>query len=140
MIEIRLPYPPSVNHYWIKRKGRKGLCLSERAKVFRSLVAVQALKFLTAHKEIRDRDPVLRGNVELWMMVCPPDNRKRDFDNLLKATLDALVHAGLIEDDSKIKKASIWMMAKDPEKQGYVDIMLDQLGDDYDAEVRRKDL
>ena len=32
----------------------------------------------------------------------PPDLRKRDLDNLLKQTLDALQHAGIYLDDSQI--------------------------------------
>ncbi|MFV9998433.1 MAG: RusA family crossover junction endodeoxyribonuclease [Arsenophonus endosymbiont of Dermacentor nuttalli] len=32
----------------------------------------------------------------------PPDRRKRDLDNLMKAPIDALCHDGLIIDDSKI--------------------------------------
>ena len=32
----------------------------------------------------------------------PPDLRRRDLDNLLKPTLDALQHAGVYEDDSQV--------------------------------------
>jgi crossover junction endodeoxyribonuclease RusA len=39
--------------------------------------------------------------------ACPPDNRRRDLDNLLKATLDAMQHAGLYDDDSQIDSLKI---------------------------------
>jgi Holliday junction resolvase RusA-like endonuclease len=32
-----------------------------------------------------------------------PDNRERDIDNTLKATFDALAHAGVIRSDNQIK-------------------------------------
>jgi crossover junction endodeoxyribonuclease RusA len=41
-----------------------------------------------------------RLRVEL--SVTPPDNRRRDLDNLLKATLDAMQIAGVYYDDSQI--------------------------------------
>lgn len=40
----------------------------------------------------------LRVVIEAWR----PDNRKRDLDNLLKAVLDSLTHAGVWEDDGNI--------------------------------------
>jgi len=43
--------------------------------------------------------PKLVGNMSLVMEVYPPDNRRRDLDNLLKATLDAMEKAGLYSDD-----------------------------------------
>lgn len=126
-VKFRLPYPPTVNHYWIRRKGSTKLCLSERARVFRSLVAVQTLKFLTGHKEIRDRNPVMRGYLPLFLDIVPPDNRRRDFDNVLKGTLDALVHAKLVRDDCDFKVSLIRMNPKDPEKQGYVDVVIKEI-------------
>jgi crossover junction endodeoxyribonuclease RusA len=40
------------------------------------------------------------GRIALAMDAFPPDNRRRDIDNIQKATLDALQHAGVYEDDS----------------------------------------
>ncbi len=36
------------------------------------------------------------------MDVYPPDRRRRDLDNVLKALLDSLAHAKVYEDDSQI--------------------------------------
>jgi crossover junction endodeoxyribonuclease RusA len=41
---------------------------------------------------------LLRLDVEAWM----PDRRRRDLDNTLKATQDAMTHAGIWDDDSQI--------------------------------------
>lgn len=50
----------------------------------------------------------IEGPYKLTMLVLRPDKRKRDLDNLLKATSDALVIAGAISDDS----ACVWIEAK----------------------------
>jgi crossover junction endodeoxyribonuclease RusA len=49
----------------------------------------------------------LRVCIEAWR----PDNRKRDLDNLLKAALDSLTHAGVWEDDSQIADLRIFWAA-----------------------------
>lgn len=47
------------------------------------------------------------GRLYLHLVCQPPDQRKRDLDNLLKPLLDALQHAGLYEDDSQIDRLMI---------------------------------
>lgn len=86
-LEIALPYPPSVNHYWRHtRNGRH--YISERGRAYKADVA----------KICRECDP-FKGAVQVQLAVFYPDKRKRDPDNLLKALWDALVSSGLIEED-----------------------------------------
>jgi crossover junction endodeoxyribonuclease RusA len=42
------------------------------------------------------------GRLRVEIEVYPPDRRKRDIDNVCKATLDALAKAGVYQDDSQI--------------------------------------
>jgi Holliday junction resolvase RusA-like endonuclease len=42
-------------------------------------------------------------SIDAWL----PDLRRRDIDNLLKAPLDALTHAGLWDDDSQVMALAI---------------------------------
>lgn len=49
----------------------------------------------------------LYGRIEVSMIAYPPDNRSRDIDNLIKACLDAMTHAGVWVDDSQIDILSI---------------------------------
>jgi Holliday junction resolvase RusA-like endonuclease len=50
-----------------------------------------------------------RGKLRVQIEAFRPDNRRRDLDNLVKATSDLLVTHGVIEDDSKIwKLTSLW--------------------------------
>jgi len=47
----------------------------------------------------------LKGSLEVKVVLCPPDRRRRDEDNFAgKALFDALTHAGVWEDDSQIKR------------------------------------
>jgi crossover junction endodeoxyribonuclease RusA len=96
MIDLELPYPPSVNHYW-RRVGARTL-ISRGGRAFRRTVC----SILAAHG-IRPLD----GPVELVVDVFPPDRRRRDLDNLQKALLDALAHGGAYHDDSQIARLTI---------------------------------
>ena len=48
-------------------------------------------------------EPVL-----MEVYLHPPDVRKRDLDNYMKGLLDALVQAGILEDDSLIDQLFIY--------------------------------
>lgn len=54
-----------------------------------------------AGKELmRQRPKRHEGPVSISIVASPPQARKRDLDNLLKAALDLLVSHGVIHDDS----------------------------------------
>ena len=46
----------------------------------------------------------VNGRLEVRVTVCPPDNRRRDLDNVQKALLDALAKGGAYRDDSQIDR------------------------------------
>jgi len=48
------------------------------------------------------RGKPMTGRLAVTVDLYPPDKRRRDVDNSAKATLDALAHAGVYEDDSQI--------------------------------------
>jgi len=50
--------------------------------------------------------PPAVGRLAVTVEVFPPDRRRRDIDNLLKAVLDALQHGGAFPDDSRI----VWLL------------------------------
>jgi crossover junction endodeoxyribonuclease RusA len=89
MIELQLPYPPSVNQYY--RKFRNVMVISDRGRKFRSDVQAVVGKART-----------MDGRLSVEIEVYPPDKRKRDIDNVCKATLDALAKAGVYRDDEQI--------------------------------------
>ena len=98
MIEFTLPWPPSVNRYWRTYQGR--MLISEEGRAYRLRVEAQVF-VQRARKNLKG---ALKVEIEAWR----PDKRKRDLDNLLKATLDAMSHAGVYADDSQITDLRIY--------------------------------
>ena len=90
---ITLPWPPSVNHYW--RRSKNGMMhVSAEGLAFREAVGWNALQ--------QNAPKQLTGDLIVDIEAFMPDKRRRDLDNILKALLDALTHAGVWLDDSQI--------------------------------------
>lgn len=54
----------------------------------------------------------MEGDLQVWLEAYPPDKRRRDIDNLLKAVFDSLQKSGIILDDSQIKSVHARMLEK----------------------------
>ena len=52
------------------------------------------------------------GKISLTIDAYPPDNRRRDLDNIFKAACDGMQHAGLYDDDCNIKHIDATMHEK----------------------------
>lgn len=90
-MELLLPYPPSVNHYWIR--SSRGMFIGKRGKEYR-----EDVKDIADICKARKLEKPLK--VEVWQLL--PDRRQRDIDNIFKALFDALTHADIWNDDSQI--------------------------------------
>jgi len=110
-IKLKLPYPPTVNHYWGQLGSKK--FLGKKGKEFREAV------FLCAYNA---RKGALNARLHMEVYLYPPDKRKRDVDNVLKPLLDALEHAGVYENDSQIDKLCITRREVVPNGSCYVEI------------------
>ena len=95
-VTLALPWPPSVNHYY-RHVGPRVL-ISKDGRRYREAVAAVAR---------RAGNPTFAEPVEVALDLYPPDNRRRDVDNSLKSTLDALTCARVFEDDSLIRKLTV---------------------------------
>lgn len=93
---LELPYPPSINHYY----GRAGnrVYMKPAGVTFREHVM-----WLIKQKNLQAVD----GRLCVVMVVCPPDRRARDLDNVTKAVLDSLQHAGVYKNDSQIDELTV---------------------------------
>ena len=103
MIELELPWPPSINHYY--RYLNRRVVISGKGRDFRNdvfdIIAEMDIKPIT-------------GPVGISIQIAPPDKRRRDIDNIQKPLLDALEHAEKVfENDSQI--VSLMIKKKKPE-------------------------
>jgi len=102
-IQLELPYPPSVNHYWgVNGKQR---FIGAKGKVFR-----MAVMEACADAGVQ----TIEGRVSMHIALFPPDRRKRDIDNVLKSLLDACEHAGCYESDSQVDELHVLRQAPRP--------------------------
>ena len=95
-----LPFPPTVNHYYVKTK--RGVFISKKGREFREKVADeinQQLPGTTIGEE---------NKLSVDVVLFPMDKRKRDVDNYNKALLDAITQAGLWFDDSQVDQLHIY--------------------------------
>ena len=95
-LKLKMPWPPSVNHYWRYVGGRP--MISREGRLFRTRVEME-MRLLRMTK--------LTGRLAVKLEFHPPDKRRRDIDNLTKGLLDALQHAGVYEDDSQIDRLEL---------------------------------
>ncbi|GDN20868.1 TPA: RusA family crossover junction endodeoxyribonuclease [Escherichia coli] len=96
-IEFVLPYPPTVNTYW-RRRGSTYF-VSKAGERYRRDVAL-----IVRRQRLKLN---LSGRLAIKIIAEPPDKRRRDLDNILKAPLDALTHAGLLIDDEQFDEINI---------------------------------
>lgn len=96
MVELELPFPPSINHFYSYYQGRP--VLSKDARTYRH--QVRRIAIASGIK------PFMRP-IAVRIEIHPPDDRRRDCDNVQKAVLDALQHAGAFWDDSQV----VWLLS-----------------------------
>ncbi len=115
-MRIELDFPPSLNTmYPSSRNG--GRHLSKRGKAFKD----------NAYGMILEQHGIFKpftGPIKVTIEVVPPDKRKRDLDNLIKPTLDALVNANVMMDDSQIK--AIYATMLEPSKPGSCVVIVEE--------------
>lgn len=125
MIELTLPWPPSVNHY--KKIG--ALVRTHKGKIYQARVnTTSTTTFYFLVRQIIAKEGVKsfnRATIALEVDAYPPDRRKRDLDGILKVLLDSLQRGGLFEDDYQV--ARLVVTRKDTIPQGKVVVRVSQL-------------
>lgn len=97
-VTLELPYPPSLNHYY--RHFRSRVLISAKGRAYRENVISRVAS---------DGIQKFSDKVTVVIDAYPPDNRRRDADNLEKCLFDSLVAGGVLTDDSLIKRHTTTM-------------------------------
>ena len=105
-LEMKLPFPPSVNNYWHQRvvhpkNGKRALAMtyiSEKGREFRQQV-VDAVWAYSPGKV-----KTIHGRVSISIVLQVPDRRTRDIDNFIKPLFDALTVAKVWADDQQVDR------------------------------------
>jgi crossover junction endodeoxyribonuclease RusA len=97
-LELRLPYPPTANNLKVPVRNRPGVYyLTPKAQRFRADVT-----WICAGAKRFGRE-----NVEVDIVLHPPDARMRDGDNPIKALFDALEAGAIVHNDVQIMKHTV---------------------------------
>ena len=123
MIEIILPWPPSVNTYYRAvpiRKGRKWIATNK--------ISEDGRKYCKkVHRIVKESGlKMITGAIAIKRILYCPDWRERDEDNTTKALYDSIAKAGLIERDSLVC-AGLVEKRKDADNVGYVVLQIKQI-------------
>lgn len=133
-IDLILPYPPSVNHYWgtkvvtpklsKKSRSRKRMIvlrfLTKRARQFRNDVALHVLEQI-------GKPPELRGRIAVIVKQFHGPGKVQDIDNSLKGLFDALEHCKVYRNDSQIDE--LLVIRKRRAAVGRVEVTIRPLGE-----------
>lgn len=121
-ITLRLPWPPSVNHYWkhvyVKPLARVVNYIAPKGKKYREDVLACVL-------DERPHAAPLTCRLAVSLECVMPDRRKRDLDNIPKCVLDSLTHANVYGDDSQIDLLIVRRLAVEP--PGCIDATIQEL-------------
>ena len=113
MIEFRIPWPPSLNTYYVCVHKRK--VLSKKGREYAALVKKLAVE--------NRFDVGIDCEVFVEIKLAPPKNGIWDGDNYTKAIFDALTKAGVWTDDSLVWKYSVEKIDKYAIGEVYISIM-----------------
>jgi len=95
---LLLPFPPTVNSYYTL--SQRGMYISKKGTCFAKKV----------EEAVHEQLPgvCIDYHVLLEVTLFPPDKRKRDLDNYMKALQDSLIKCGFLKDDSLINQLFIY--------------------------------
>lgn len=147
---IRLPWPPSNNHYWTNRvvlprswatfmRPALGGLWGKSARLFVGKGSWPiVLPFIAADGRLYRTEVEKRvaqafhwikapttDRLRVTILAVMPDRRLRDLGNLEKASMDALTHAGVWKDDGQIDDLRI--IRGRVESPGWLEVTIERI-------------
>lgn len=95
-LRFTLPFPPSVNHTWMRGSG-KGLYANRLVKDFHANASVMIKSVIDG-----DLHQPLTQRLGVTVILHEKDKRRRDIDNYTKQLFDALTKNNVWLDDSQV--------------------------------------
>lgn len=96
MVELTIPFPPTMNTYWRYgqlKNGARMHMISKKGREFTKQVEALCIEHVGAFSD---------GRLSVSIHLYPPDKRRRDIDNYIKAAFDAITKAGVWGDDEQV--------------------------------------
>ena len=118
-VHVTVPVPPSVNNLYVRTTHRRGLARSKAYNDFRAAVrkAMQSV----------DRIEPSKRPWSLRIRVYGLE-RRRDLDNVVKPTIDAIVASGRVPDDRYLDALSVRRMSASPQTtKRYIELYIDAI-------------
>lgn len=102
MMSFELPFPPSVNHTWMRGKGNR-LYSCPKVKEFHKVATL----LITEAKLLSSVVFPIKSRLSVTMILNEKDKRRRDIDNSSKSLFDACTKNGIWLDDSQVDELII---------------------------------
>lgn len=112
-IDFRLPWPPTLNTYYVCIRSRK--VLSKKGRLYS-----EEVKRLISKAKL---DYGIDEELFVDIKFAPPRNGIWDGDNYTKALFDAITKSGVWKDDSLVWKYSVEKLPKYAMGEVYITIM-----------------
>ena len=100
LLQLELPWSPSVNRIWRNYRGRT--VLNPLVDRYRNDVLARILEI-----DNGSHPGKLDGRLAIELDLYPPTRGRYDADNRIKSVLDAIEHAGLVADDEQFDRVTV---------------------------------
>lgn len=134
--KLELPWPPTANHIW-ENVNIGGKTRTYRSKEYKTFLDGAWAAYHIAKAKGECPSKAIEGDeIHVRLVLFPPNNRRYDVDNRIKAVLDALTHVGLWHDDSQIRSVNAWKWYRAEKEHPRVEVEIrvyppDPPDDDY---------
>lgn len=126
-IRATIPYPPSVNKYWrtVYSKKVNPRTGNKKKSVIKTKESANYIFSVTLLLRSLKLPRITGERFRLELTIFPPDNKKRDIDNICKAVLDVLQCAGIYQDDFSVYQ--LYVERKEVRPKGEIEFVLKTL-------------